>query len=184
VAVIFETERLIARDWDPERDAEDAFGMYGDPEVMRYLGRTPQVAESVDVVRERLAKVIQVYRERNNGTGGWALEEKSTGRAVGAILLKHLPDGNEVPTEDVEVGWHLRRSAWGQGYATEAARAAIAYGFAELNLPVIYSVVYKENERSIAVTRRLGMTALGPTDKYYGVTVELFQIRPTTEAGP
>src|SRR5436190_18060817 len=109
--VVFETERLIARHWEPERDAEDALAIYGDPEVMRFLGRTPQVIADLDEMRARLEKLMEVYAT-HPGTGSWALEEKATGRVVGAVLVKLLPDGDGNPTQDTEVGWHLGRAAW------------------------------------------------------------------------
>src|SRR6185436_8096812 len=108
--VVFETERLIARKWDADWDAEAAFRMYGDPEVMRYLGRDPQVAVDIADVRARLEKSLAVYAERNNGTGAWALEEKDGGAVIGAVLVKHLPDADNIPTQDLEVGWHLQRA--------------------------------------------------------------------------
>ena len=97
--------------------------------------------------------------------------------AVGTVLLKHLPDGGGVATRDVEVGWHLRADRWGRGYATEAGRAALAYAFEILRLPEVLAVVYRENEPSLRVCRRLGMEHLGATDRYYGVTLELFRAR-------
>lgn len=173
--VVFETERLIIRRWEPDRDADDAYAMYSDPEVIRLLGRAPAIVASPEIQREYLEKRIAYYTERNDGTGVWALEEKSTGQVVGALLVKHLPDGEGTPTEDLEVGWHLRRSAWGKGYATEAGRVGIDYAHGQLGAPVVFAVVKKDNARSIAVTHRLGMKPLGSTDKYYGVTLELFE---------
>jgi ribosomal-protein-alanine N-acetyltransferase len=174
---VFETDRLIARRWDPERDVDDALAMYGDWEVMRFLGREPQVVQDAAAMKSRLEKLLQTYAERDNGTGAWALEEREKGAVVGAILVKHLPDAEGIPTEDLEIGWHLRKSAWGNGYATEAGLAGLSYAFGVLSEPVVYAVVYAENVRSIAVTQRLGMTPLGPTDRYYGVNLELFEKR-------
>jgi ribosomal-protein-alanine N-acetyltransferase len=178
--IVFETERLIARHWDAEKDADDAFAIYGDPDVMRFLGRNPQVVTSVEEMRERLSKTLQIYAGRNNGTGPWALEERETGAVVGAVLVKHLPDADGNQTQDLEIGWHLRQSAWGKGYATEAGRAGLQYAFDVLREPVVYAVVYADNTRSIAVTQRIGMTPLGPTDSYYGVRLELFEKRASS----
>jgi RimJ/RimL family protein N-acetyltransferase len=74
----------------------------------------------------------------------------------------------------VEVGWHLHPDSWGHGYATEAARGAIAKGFAE-GLDEIFAVVRPDNKRSLAVCRRLGLTHLGRTDRWYGQALELFR---------
>jgi [ribosomal protein S5]-alanine N-acetyltransferase len=181
VTIAFETERLIARDWNIERDVEAAFAMYGDPEVMRFLGSSPQVVPNLEEQRTRLATLIQRYAERKDGVGAWALEEKNTGEVIGTLLVKYLPDAEGNPTSDLEIGWHLRRSAWGKGYAMEAGIAGARYAFEVVGAPVLYAVIYKENVRSIAVAQRIGMIRRGPTDKYYGVTVELFELRPTYE---
>jgi len=165
--VIFETERLIARQWTLD-DAEAAFQLYGDKEVVRFLGGM-QAITTVEKVREYLAKVLERYA--TGSMGMWPLIEKSSGELVGAVLLKPLPEHTEI-----EVGWHLARAHWGKGYATESARRAIEYGFEDLGLQTIYAVVIPENERSIAVTRRLGMESLGRTSEYYGLEVELFRI--------
>jgi [ribosomal protein S5]-alanine N-acetyltransferase len=173
----FETERLIAREWNPRADISHAMEMYSDPEVMRFLGREPQVVTDEEPLIERLEKRNDEIRERNDGTGFWALETKDTGSIVGAVIVKWLPDAEGAMTSDMEIGWHLKRSEWGKGYATEAGMAAKRYALDVLREPVVYAVVYKENTRSIAVTQRLGMTPVGPTDKYYGVTLELFEAR-------
>lgn len=173
---LLETERLIIRSWMPELDAEQAFAIYGDPEVTRFIGGKTE--NNIDTQREKLTKVTQRYQKLNNGTGFWALVEKQSKEIiVGAILLKRLPDKNHQSSEDYEVGWHLQRNFWGKGYATEAAREIINYGFNVLNLLRIYSVVHPENYASVRVTQRLGMKPMGYTNKYYGgVEVLLFQI--------
>jgi len=176
----FETERLILRDWTPD-DAEQAFAIYGDPEVMRYLGGGGKPQESVETQRASLEKAALRYREQgltDRGFGFWASVEKATGRIVGAILLKPLPAEEGRLTNDIEIGWHLGRFAWGHGFATEGALAVMDYAFRELRLPQIYSVVFPENVPSIRVTERLGMTPRGMTDRYYdGLNVALFEKR-------
>jgi RimJ/RimL family protein N-acetyltransferase len=87
------------------------------------------------------------------GTGQWALDEKATGSLVGRAGLHH-PPRDDWP--GVEVGWVLRPDRWGRGYATEAARRALDYGFNELGLERVCSVILAENSASIAVARRLG----------------------------
>ncbi|MCA1824267.1 MAG: GNAT family N-acetyltransferase, partial [Frankia sp.] len=117
MAVIFETGRLRARDWSLD-DAEPAFGIYGDPEVMRYLGSAPNPARDVADQRERLAR--RIAQESPAGLGVWALDRRADDVLVGAVILNPFPDIE--PTE-VEVGWHLGRAYWGNGYATEAGAA-------------------------------------------------------------
>lgn len=180
---LFETERLTIRSWIPESDAEQAFEIYSDPEVTYFLGNASR-ATSIEAMRQRLIDNIERSRRRKNGTGSWAIVEKATTTIVGTILLKPLPDRDGLPTEDYEVGWHLRRASWGNGYATEAGRGMLDYGFSVLNLPVIYAVVKPENHASIRVTQRLGMKPVGSTKQYYGIELLLFQQdAPGTKAG-
>ena len=87
------------------------------------------------------------------GLGQWALEERSTGRFVGRAGLYWRP---EEDWPGVEVGWMLDPVAWGSGYATEAARRAVRYGFDVLGEETLHSVILPENTRSQAVARRLG----------------------------
>jgi RimJ/RimL family protein N-acetyltransferase len=169
-----ETDRLIIRNWNPDTEAEQAFQIYRDPEVSRFLGAPD---ESVEARREKLRQRNQKHRDLNEGSGYWAMEEKNTGELLGTIILQRLPDGAGNLTPEWEVGWHLKKSAWGKGYATEAGKTAIDYGFAVLKLPIIYAVVKPENHASIRVTQRLGMTPKGRTDRYYGTDLELFELR-------
>ena len=94
------------------------------------------------------------------GYGMFAAEERTTGELVGRVGLMRHPDW---PLEGpkVEVGWTLRRSAWGRGYATEGAKASLAFGFEELGLPTIFSMTRPDNARSQAVMERCGLTVRG-----------------------
>lgn len=180
MTTVFETERLIVRNWDPDWDVDAAFSIYGDPEVMQFVG-AGQPAASLDGVRSQLQKQLNHYADLNNGTGWWAMVKRSTGDPVGSVILRQLPDAAGQLTQDYEVGWHLRREAWGKGYATEAARAAVHYGFRTLELPVLYAVIHPNNQASIRVTQRLGMVPLGRTTQYYGgVELELFELTAST----
>jgi len=94
-----------------------------------------------------------------------------------------LPDAEKRATDDWEVGWHLRRSAWGAGFATEAGAAALRYGFEELSLGEIYAVVDVDNLASQKVVHRLNMVHLGQTGKYYGQTLELYRAMSSSLGG-
>jgi RimJ/RimL family protein N-acetyltransferase len=164
-----ETPRLRLRDWRAA-DAEAAFVIDGDAEVVRFLCRAP--VPDVDTEGPFLAERIernQLWAPR--GLGSWALVERATGDVVGNVLLKPLP-----PTSDeIEVGWHLARRVWGRGYASEAARALLRYGFEELALDEILAVVAPANARSAAVARRIGMSWRDRTTRYYdGISLDLF----------
>src|SRR5688500_6690185 len=180
------TPRLELRPWRME-DAEAALAIYGDARVMRYLGAqgatggAPPIPD-LETMRGRMQKWIEAPPDAGGLPGRLAIVEKGTGVAVGTVILKRLPDGEGRETADVEVGWHLLPDRWGRGYATEAARAMLAYAFEILRLPEVLAVVYRENEACLRVCERLGMEHLGETDRYYGVRVELFRARAEKEA--
>jgi RimJ/RimL family protein N-acetyltransferase len=164
---MLDTERMTGRKWRIE-DAADAFALYSDPEVMRYLGGGGKVTPDIETQRENLAKVVEKYND--SPYGAWAMRLRTTGELAAVILLKPLPD-----SENIEVGWHLPRSHWGHGYATEGGRAALDYGFNELGLQEIFAVAFPENIQSIKVMKRLGMSYLGRTTDYYEVELDLYR---------
>ena len=108
--------------------------------------------------------------------GSFATFDRESNQYVGTLMIKPLPDSENVDTEDIEIGWHLGRSAWGKGFATEGGRKLLEIGFGKLKLDVIHAVVKKENIRSIKVTERLGMEHQGNTERYYGELVEHFTL--------
>lgn len=168
MSVVFETERLVVRPWtldDP--DVERVFDTYSRGEVARWLGARPRALTTRD---EAVAAVERWHgRSTPDGRFGvWAAQVRSTGVVAGSILLVPLSTG------DIEVGWHLHPDSWGHGFATEAARGAIAHGF-DNGLREIYAVVRPGNERSLAVCRRLGMEPLGLTSQWYDTELEAFR---------
>lgn len=165
--MLLETERLRLRDWTVE-DAEQAFTIYGDPEVARFLGTTGQPMPSVDKLRENLGKRIE--KTQGQDMGFWALELKDTGELIGGALLQLLPDES-----DVEVGYHLGKRHWGQGYATEIASRLVRYGFEEVGLKRIVGVTYPQNKASMRVLEKSGLSHRGQS-KYGEVDVELFVV--------
>ena len=147
------TERLVMRRW---RDADRAAfaALNADPEVMRYFPATLDRAAS-----DSLVSIIEA-RFDYQGFGLWALELPGTAEFIGFTGLNPMPSG--VPGEGgMEVGWRLARSAWHQGYATEAATAALDVAFTGAGLPELWSMTAVLNEPSQAVMRRLGMTLYG-----------------------
>lgn len=171
--IIAETDRLIMRTWNPEADAEQAFYIYSDPEVTRFIITK---VDSVESSQNLLKRWITKSQELNNGSGFWAIIPKETEKIVGTIILIQLRDEDEQLTPNYEIGWHLKKSAWGKGYATEAAKAILDYGFKTLKLPVIYSIARSENTNSLRVIQRLGMTPIGRTTKYYKMELEMFKL--------
>ena len=153
--VIFETPRLIIRQYT-EADAEQALAIYSDPEVMRFIGmmKAATPITTVEQMRQNLIERRMKRYAENPQFGGWAAVLKDTGTIIGTIILLNLDNSPEI-----EVGWHLARSAWGHGYATEGGRGAIDYGFNVAGLDRIACVVHPDNHKSLAVARRLGLTA-------------------------
>jgi RimJ/RimL family protein N-acetyltransferase len=98
-----------------------------------------------------------------NGFGFWALEVRASGQFIGFTGLQPMDDG--LPSPGIEAAWRLARAAWGNGYATEAARAALADGFDRMGLQEILAVTMAANKRSQAVMRRIGMTS-DPADDF------------------
>lgn len=169
--------RLEARVWSLD-DAAAAHELYGDPQVVRHIGN--ELMADVSATRALLERVLVKCAGYPDGMGGWPLWLKGSDELVGVALLKPLPDGDGVPTDDIEIGWHLARSRWGQGYATEAGRALLAWGFEGLDLPVLHAVVEAPNQASCAVARRLGMDDRGTSDAWYGLELRHFALERDT----
>jgi RimJ/RimL family protein N-acetyltransferase len=143
------TDRLVLRRWRDE-DREPFAALNADPDVMRYFPRVLTRQES-DGLIERIEA-----RFEGQGIGLWAVERREDGRFLGFTGL--APASFEAAfTPAIEVGWRFARSAWGHGYATEAGRAALRFGFEVRQLERIHSWTSVLNLPSIAVMERLGM---------------------------
>jgi RimJ/RimL family protein N-acetyltransferase len=178
---VFRTERLTIRRW-AESDLDRIFDIYSRWDVQRWLGATPRVMESIDDARAALERWTALTEETGDRFGCWAIEPDG-GPVAGSVLFKLLPNSDGSPATDVEVGWHLHPDSWGRGYATEAARGAMDRGF-DAGTSEIFAVVFPDNAPSLAVCRRLGMTSIGRTDRWYGVEVEAFRQRPADRPEP
>jgi RimJ/RimL family protein N-acetyltransferase len=150
------TDRLLMRRWQ-DSDRAPFAALNGDPETMTYFPATMDRAASdafVDRIEERFEQ---------QGYGLWALEVAATGEFIGYTGLNPLPDG--VPgAGGMEVGWRLDKHAWHNGYATEAARAALGVAFDGAGLPDVWSMTAVLNEPSQAVMRRIGLTEVARFD--------------------
>jgi RimJ/RimL family protein N-acetyltransferase len=146
------TERLLLRGWS-DADRAPFAAMNADPEVMRHIGPgQPLDRAGSDELLDRIAG-----HWGQHGHGLWAVEELASGRLLGFAGLA-IPWFLPAVLPAVEVGWRLRRDAWGAGCATEAARAALAWGFGPpLGLAEVIATIFPGNTRSQAVARRLGM---------------------------
>jgi len=143
---VLHTERLVLRDWrDDDLDALAAIN--SDPEVMEFFPSLMTREQSAAMIARMRARIAQ------DGFSFWALE--TGGAVVGFCGISRVPF--EAPfTPAVEIGWRLARSAWGHGYAIEAARAALAFGWTR-GIDSIVAFLVPGNRRSAAVAERLGM---------------------------
>ena len=125
--------------------------MCADPEVMRYFPKHLTREESEALI-ENQGLLLEL-----RGWGLWAVEVAGGAPFIGFVGLAE-PQFDAHFTPCVEVGWRLAREHWGHGYATEAARAAVACGFGQLELDEIVALTTSANVRSRRVMERLGMT--------------------------
>jgi RimJ/RimL family protein N-acetyltransferase len=145
----FETDRLYLRQWI-EADREPFARLNADSRVMEFLPSLLDRAAS-DAMFDRLQAGIF-----DRGWGLWAVELKQDRQFIGFVGL-HIPKADLPFSPCVEIGWRLAFDFWGKGYASEAARGALAVGFEQLCLPEIVSFTTISNRRSRQVMERLGM---------------------------
>ncbi|MBT2446212.1 GNAT family N-acetyltransferase [Streptomyces sp. ISL-43] len=144
------TPRLLLRPWQCS-DLEAFAQLNADPTVMEHFP-APLDRPASDALAERLGEAVT-----REGWGLWAVEERATSAFIGFTGLGRTSfDAHFTPA--VEIGWRLARSAWGQGYATEAAAAAVSFAFDTLALEELVSFTAAGNHRSRAVMERLHMT--------------------------
>ncbi|HEY6796225.1 MAG TPA: GNAT family N-acetyltransferase [Kineosporiaceae bacterium] len=177
------TERLRLRRWCPE-DAAAALVIYGDREVASRLSQPLRSVAGVGAMERILREWIAQDERLAAPSGRWAVERRQDGRLVGGAFLLPLPPGEE----DLEFGWHTAREHWGQGYASEAGRALAGWAF-DHGEEELFAVVRTGNVRAASVAQRIGMEWVGETDKYYGLTLQVYRVRradllPGAAGGP
>ena len=144
------TDRLVLRRWaDADRPAFAAIN--GDPRVHDWLGG-PISAEASDALIDRINAGIDVQ-----GFGLWAAERRADGRLAGMIGLSRVAAGDLPVGPCVEIGWRLHPDVWGEGLASEGARAALDWGLGPGALSEILAFTAETNLASQAVMRRIGM---------------------------
>jgi RimJ/RimL family protein N-acetyltransferase len=151
IGLPLETERLVIRPFEPERDAEPLFELWGDEDAMRFVR---PASASVEEVRERLEQILEWNR---SGWGLWALDEREGRRLAGTVGL--FPLAREGP--EIELAYHVVPSRWGRGYATEAGVALLEAAWRETDLNHVVAIAFPENRASIRVMVKLGMTYEG-----------------------
>ncbi|MFJ2605331.1 GNAT family N-acetyltransferase [Streptomyces sp. NPDC091279] len=166
------TPRLVLRRWSVE-DAEAALGVYGDAEVARWLAPALERVPDAAAMRELIARWISLGAALDAPQGRWAIERRDDGTVIGGTTLLAMPPGRR----DLEIGWQLAPAAWGSGLASEAGHAVAHYAFAS-GVDELFAVVRPRNERGAATARRVGMEWVGETDKYYGLRLQVYRLRP------
>lgn len=144
-----QSQRLILREWEP-RDIAPYAAMTADPVVMRYFPAPLSALEAED----RVSQMQSAWAR--NGFSFAAVERKADGAFIGMVGL-HRPNFEPAGAPVVEVGWSVARPHWRQGYAREAALAALAIGFEDLGLAEIVAFTVPENTASRNVMLALGM---------------------------
>ena len=153
---MIETERLTLRGWR-DTDAVRHFAMCSDPDVVRYLGLSPSLADSRDVV-QRQRRSLDTH-----GFCFWVVERRADGAFLGWCGIKLGPDATPIAGQP-EIGWSLTRSAWGQGYAREAAAACLDWAWRATDWANVFAITVPANRASWGLMERLGMTRVDEGD--------------------
>lgn len=166
MTIVIETERLILRQFTLD-DAQLVFDLNNDPEVIRYTGDPIRdLAHAKEVLEQTIIPQYALYNH-----GRWAVHLKPGLEFIGWCGLKARPERNEI-----DLGYRYRQSAWGQGYATEAAWASLQYGFKTLGINRIVGRAMPENIGSWKVLEKCKMRYIGNemVDGHEGRTYEAF----------
>jgi RimJ/RimL family protein N-acetyltransferase len=170
--VVLSTERLVLGPWTVQ-DAPAGLTIFGREEVTHWL------APAVEPIHDEAAMAAAVERwakedaEVDPPVGHWAVRRRDDDLLLGSITLRRMPPFQE----DLELAWQFAPDHWGNGYATEAARAVAAAAF-EDSAHELFAVMRPANERAERIARRLGMQWVGETDKYYDLRLQVFRLRP------
>jgi ribosomal-protein-alanine N-acetyltransferase len=166
------TDRLLLR---PLRldDLDLGIEMFTDPEVVRYVGGPePQTAKEIEA-----GLPTEMKRCGGGCIGVWCVIDRETSEKLGTGILLPMPvdendtnwdlvEGPDIPDCEIEVGYILKRSAWGKGYATEICRRLLAFAFEETPLEDIVACIDDDNEQSRRVLLKCGLRAEGRRRAY------------------
>ncbi|WP_434054584.1 MAG: GNAT family N-acetyltransferase [Roseibium sp.] len=149
--ILMETERLLLRTWQ-DKDVDSFAEVCADPVVMRYF---PDV-----MTREECEHLIVrcIEKHERDGFSMAPVEVRTTGEFLGFVGLNTPTYAAPLPFEPcVEIGWRLKQSSWGKGYASEAANAWLRFGFETIGLDEIVAFTIPANTPSQKVMQRIGM---------------------------
>lgn len=169
--LVFESERLLFRPLE-EADLDLVMEQWTDPEVAKYAGGKTSTAEE-------LARLMPLITRRCAGgcIGNWCLIDKPTGEKLGTANLLPMPvdlpdtdwdlvTGDEIPAGDIEIGYILKRSAWGRGDASEACGRLVQFSFEETPLEEIIAATDAQNIASQRVLTKCGFSSIGLIQNY------------------
>jgi len=162
-SAFIETERLRLR-MLRDSDLDNLASLFADPDVMRYVGN----GQPTDRIEAEKALASIIAHWDRHGFGRWAIEEKGSGEFVGYGGLRSLRGTPEVV-------YHLAKRYWGNGFATEMARASLRFGFTEKGFDRIVAIAKPENAASIRVMEKVGMHFEMQTT-YYDIEVVQYEI--------
>ncbi len=165
------TDRLVLRPLGLD-DLELGIDMFTDPDVSRYVGG--------HVTAEEIKREMPKYIRRCGGgcIGIWCVTNKDSNEKLGTAILLPLPieqddtdwnllKGPDIPDGDIEIGYVLKKSAWGKGYAKEAAERLLRFAFEDTPLQEIVATIDDENEKSRNILKKIGLREIG-TQLAYG----------------
>jgi len=170
--VMLRTPRLVLGPW-VVGDATAALTIFGREEVARWLTPAVEPIHDEAEMRAALERWEQEDAEVDPPVGHWAVRRAGEDVVLGSITLRRMPPAQE----DLELAWQFAPDHWGNGYATEAARAVAAWAFRN-SAHELFAVTRPANERAEKLARRLGMQWVGETDKYYDLRLQVFRLRP------
>lgn len=165
------TDRLVLRAWTVD-DAAPAHAIYGAPEVVRWLTPALELVPDEAAMGAVLRQWVDEEAALLPPAGRWAIETREDGNVVGGATLLPRP-----PDDEYEIGWQLHPQAWGHGYATEAGLVLAQWAFAQ-SVDQVIALVRPANARAAATARRIGLEWVGETEKYYGLRLQEYRLRP------
>jgi len=171
VAQRLEAGRVVLRGWEAS-DAPAALGAYGDEQVARWLSPAMDRVRDANAMRVLLEEWIAEDARLLVPAGRWAIERREDGQVLGGVSLLPLP-----PDEEFEVGWAVQPQEWGHGYATESGLALARWAF-DQGIEQVIALVRPTNSRAAAAVRRIGMEWVGETEKYHGLRLQEYRLRP------
>jgi [ribosomal protein S5]-alanine N-acetyltransferase len=166
MAIIFETERLVIREF-VESDFDDFFRLHGDDDVMKYIRPAKSREEALDFLNQIIAEYITLP-----GLGRWAMYSKTDPAFSGSFAV--IPVKN---TDDIQIGYLMGKEHWGKGYASEAVRGGLQYVFNQLQRSRVAGITFPENTASQKVLLKNGFSFKRIIVEDDGVDLNMYMLK-------